>query len=71
MNENASCVNEIPSRVNVRGLILIFSGFLLEKLGLLGELRLDVGFIVEAVSYASQGNPYFGSSTILIIKIWQ
>ena len=71
MNKNASSFNEIPSRINVRGSILIFSGFLLEKLGLLGELRLDVGFIVEAVSYASQGNPYFGSSTILIIKIWQ
>jgi hypothetical protein len=39
MNENASSVNEIPSRLNVRGSILIFSGFLLEKLGLLGELR--------------------------------
>ena len=70
MNEYASSVNEIPSMLNVRGSILIFSGFLLEKLGLLGELRLDVGFIVEAVSYASQGNPYFGSSTILIVKIW-
>jgi ABC-type sugar transport system permease subunit len=71
MNENASSVHEIPSRINVRGSILIFSGFLLEKLGLLGELRLDVGFIVEAVSFASQGNPFFGSSTILIVKIWQ
>jgi hypothetical protein len=39
MNEYASSVNEIPSMLNVRGSILIFSGFLLEKLGLLREWR--------------------------------